>query len=98
MVVRRMVGVAALLLGVVGATSVPEASAAPPQPGAPCLPTDTTSADGTLTCSHQAEIWMHRGMPLVQPGSPCATLGDVTYAPRERVVTCRPSGSGLAWQ
>jgi hypothetical protein len=60
MVVRRTVGVAALLLGVVGVTAAPEASAAPPQSGAPCSPTDTVSADGTLSCSHRALTWMHK--------------------------------------
>lgn len=98
MVVRRTVGVAAVLLGVVGGAA-PSASAAPSeQPGAPCSVPGATSADGTLTCSGQAEIWMHRGLPIVEPGQPCTTLGDVTYARGEQVVTCRPSGSGLAWE
>jgi hypothetical protein len=78
--------------------SAPVARAAPPQPGAPCSPTDSVSADGTLSCSHQALIWMHKGLPLVEPGQPCTTLGDVTYAHREQIVTCRPRGSGLAWE
>jgi hypothetical protein len=98
--VRRTVGVAAVLFGVVGAAAAPSASAVPPgqQPGAPCSVPGATSADGMLTCSGQAGIWMHRGLPIVQPGQPCATLGDVTYARGEQVVTCRPSGSGLAWE
>jgi hypothetical protein len=78
--------------------SAPVAHGAPQQPGAPCSSTDTVSADGTLTCSHQAMIWMHHGLPLVEPGQPCTTPGDVTYAQREQIVTCRPSGPGLAWK
>jgi hypothetical protein len=98
MIVHKMVGAAAVLLGMVGVAVAPLASAAPPQPGAPCSPTDTVSADGTLFCSHQALIWMHNGLPLVEPGQPCTRPGDVTYAHREQIVTCRPSGSGLTWQ
>jgi hypothetical protein len=98
MIVRTAVGVAALLLGVVSAAAAPEASAAPPQPGAPCSVPGATSADGTLSCSGQAGIWMHKDLPIVEPGQPCTTPGDVTHAHREQIVTCRPSGSGLAWQ
>jgi hypothetical protein len=92
---KTFVAVAAVAAAVLGAPCV---NAAPPQPGAPCSPADTVSADGKLSCSHQALIWMHNGLPLVEPGQPCTTLGDVTYAHREQIVTCRSNGSGLAWE
>lgn len=98
--VRRTVGIAAVLLGAVVVAAAPSASAAPQgrQPGAPCSVPGAVSADGTLSCSGQAGIWMHKGFPLVQPGKPCATPGDVTYARGEQIVTCRPSGSGFVWE
>jgi hypothetical protein len=96
--IAHKIGIAAVLLGIAGAAT-PLASAAPPQPGAPCSPpTDTVSADGTLSCSGQSRMWMHRGLPIVQPGTPCDRPGDVTYRPGENLVTCRQSGSGLTWQ
>ena len=97
--IGKTVGVAAVLLGMVGAAVTP-ASAAPSgqQPGAPCSVPGAISADGTLSCSAQAGIWMHKGLPIVEPGQPCTTLGDVTYAHREQIVTCRQTGSGLTWQ
>lgn len=75
----------------------PQASAAP-SPGDRCGVNDYTSPDGTLTCSHQAFMWMHKGMPMVHPGDSCTILGDATYTPPEDIVRCRPSGSGLTWQ
>ena len=97
---RRLLLLAAGL-AVAGLTAAgPPVSAAPSeeQPGAPCSVPGATSVDGTLTCSGQASIWMHRGMPFVEPGQPCDRPGDVTYKHGENLVTCRPSGSGLAWE
>jgi invasion protein IalB len=96
-VVRLAVSVAAVLLWAFGVAGAPSASAAP-QPGAPCTANDSTSPDGSLACSHQAMIWMHAGLPLVGLGQPCTTPGDVTYAAREQIVTCRQTESGLAWE
>ena len=98
MIVRRKLSVAGLLFVVIGVGAAPSAFASGEQPGAPCSVSGATSADGTLTCSGQASIWMHRGMPFVEPGQPCDRPGDVTYKHGENLVTCRPSGSGLAWQ
>jgi invasion protein IalB len=91
---------AMLVLGAVAVAAAPSASAAPQgqQPGAPCSVPGAVSADGTLSCSGQAGIWMHKGFPLVRPGQPCAAPGDVTYARGEQIVTCRPSGSGFVWE
>lgn len=91
---------AMLVLGGAIVAAAPSASAAPQgqQPGAPCSVPGAVSADGTLSCSGQAGIWMHKGFPLVQPGQRCAAPGDVTYARGEQIVTCRPSGSGFVWE
>lgn len=98
MIVRRTIGVAALLLGVAGAAA-PSAFASGEQPGAPCSPmTDRISADGTLWCNGQSGMWMNKGLHGVAVGSPCDKLGNVTYTPPEDPVFCRQSGSGLTWQ
>ena len=94
----RWMAIAPALMSAAIIALAPQAQASGEQPGAPCSSTDTVSADGTLTCSHQATIWMHKGMPFVEPGQPCDRLGDVTYTHPENIVTCRPSGSGLAWE
>ncbi len=98
MIVRNALSIAAVLLGLIGAAPAASAEPGNEQPGAQCDGPGATSADGTLTCSGQASIWMHRGMPIAQPGQPCTRAGDVTYAPKEQVVHCQPSGGGLAWQ
>ncbi len=67
-------------------------------PGAECSVPDDNSADGTLTCDGMRSIWLHVGAPIMQPGQPCARLGDVTATSHEGTVTCRQSDSGLTWQ
>jgi hypothetical protein len=96
-IVRRMVSVAALLLGLVAVAVAPSASAAP-VPGAACQDAGATSPDGTLTCDALREEWLHVGAPVMQPGQPCTRLGDVTATGHEGTVTCRQTQSGLAWE
>lgn len=99
MFVRRSVGVAVALLALTSAVAMPAASAAP-APGDPCSGNDTTSPDGTLSCSHQALIWMNNiaGDRLAVVGQPCPAVGQVTYAAREQIVTCSRTAGGLAWE
>ena len=45
-------------------------------------------------------IWLSNvnGGKLALLGQPCHALGEMTYAAREQIVTCRQTESGLAWQ
>lgn len=99
MFIRRSVGVAAALLTLTTVAALPAASAAP-APGDPCSGNDSTSADGTLWCNQQAEIWMNElpGGRMAVVGQPCPAAGQVAYAAREQTVTCRQTAGGLAWE
>jgi hypothetical protein len=96
MIMRTLVGTAAVAAGLLSLSAAPSASA-DPTVGQPCTVNDGTSPDGTLSCSHQAMMWLTNitGDKLAVIGQPCPAIGDLTYAAGEQIVRC---GSGLMWQ
>jgi hypothetical protein len=101
----RIVTVAATLLVLLGAASMPVANAAP-KPGGDCTATlqsngSLTSPDGTLECNGMTSTWMDTDMSHGVVGQPCDRPGAQAFNPhsmQDGVSTCRSGSSGLTWQ
>jgi hypothetical protein len=96
MILRTLIDTAAAAVNLLPLAAAPAASANPTV-GQPCTVNDGISPDGTLSCSHQAMMWLTNtpGDKLAVIGQPCPATGDLTYAAGEQIVRC---GSGLTWQ